>query len=179
MVTSAGARLTATAKSTGGGTFAISTLNGETVSIFGKHHELVVFCAGNAVERVRELGMAARSVRCSVPDAQGATLSAVGAPTVVQFSDGEAFPDDVVAAMRLLDGVSGVMTCAPVYHVQKGAALFGCAAEMCWNMPQSAVLGPWWNCRTFILRRRRLGRASKGDTGSCHPGLGLLLETED
>ena len=124
LVSKTGRRLTATAKSVGGGMVLVTELDGWEVCLDGKSHEVMVL-AGKLSARVVET-----------------VLTPAGRPAAKPVrveKDGEVFlsikrSDPLSAEARArLDRIHGVLrtwTVPPIFHVRRGKALFSSATEM-------------------------------------------------
>jgi L-serine dehydratase len=119
-----GGRLAATAKSTGGGSFLITVLDGWPVRIDGKAHLVLVWADGSSKVSLRQ-AFGRDLPFLEKPDWQtrrGALLLALRLA--------EPPGRDVIRKLAAAGGVHKVRTAVPVYLVQKGRPLFSSAAEM-------------------------------------------------
>ncbi len=119
-----GKRLTAVAKSTGGGSFVVTELDGWPVRVDGKAYQVFVRGQTRSKRGVERLVVSSpRWLEAPVRRSrEGEFLLSLRltAPPAAGFLDG----------LESVPGVSEVRSSAPVYFVQSGKTLFASAAEM-------------------------------------------------
>ena len=120
-----GARLTVVAKSTGGGGFSITAVNGHRVTIDGRYHIVLAGTSGMTLEQLR-----AYLSTDAPPVYQDATTSPEDASALLQWSLTDALPPASIDALRGDATVDYVLTAPPVYRVPRGPVLFQSAEEM-------------------------------------------------
>ena len=119
-----GKKLAATAESTGGGSFLIRTLDRWPVRLDGKSHTVLVWADDTSKAALRRI--AGRGLPLLEKPAWA--MRGHGLLLTLRLS---APPDpEILRNLAAAAGVRKIRTAAPVYHIQKGRALFASAAEM-------------------------------------------------
>jgi L-serine dehydratase len=119
-----GRRLRAIAKSTGGGGFLITKLDGWPVCIDGKAFQVLVEAEKDSLPALRK-ALTAKPSRLSKPDWETNKDS-----VLLSLRLADPPPRRWLGYLAALDGVRTVRSSSPVYFVQKGHPLFESAAEM-------------------------------------------------
>jgi len=126
MISRQGKKLSAVAKSTGGGGFIFSFLDGWPVSLNGKAHDTLVLCNLSSEQRVREILTAGES-------AVGSQSRIVRGEEVLFWVERTSLLDSAVQSrLQSLEGVRKIWTTSPLFYVKRGKALFSSAEEMLW-----------------------------------------------
>jgi len=177
-----GKKLSATAESTGGGSFLIRALDGWPVRLDGKSHTVLVW--GDDTSKAPLRRIAGRRPPLLEKPAwleRGAglllTLRLSGAPDA-----------ELLRKLAAAGGIRKIRTAAPVYYVQKGRPLFASAAEMLrlagkngWTLGrtalayEAALLGvPDKTVRDELLRRYGIMKESV-EAGLAGRGVAMQL----
>jgi L-serine dehydratase len=112
------------AKSTGGGGFVISELEGRPVEINGKSHETIVLADRSAEAEVKRiLSAAGRSTEATFRWAKGREV-------LLSFRKDAPTTPGIRERLRSFPGVKKTWTVDPVFHVRKGEPIFLSAEQM-------------------------------------------------
>jgi L-serine dehydratase len=182
LVSRDGRRLAATAKSTGGGSFLIASLDGWPAAIDGKAHEVIVLSKGLSRDPLRGavpsgLSLLDRPVRRT---RRGRTLLSL---RLAESPDAQ-----FLRGLAARPGVLEVRSAPPVYYVQKGRPIFESAAGLVrlatrrrWTMGraaaayEAALLGlPEGRIHEELARRYRVMKDAV-DAGLSGRGLRMQL----
>ena len=140
LVSRDGRRLTATAKSTGGGSFLVASLDGWPVAIDGKAHEVIIRAEGASRDALR------RALPAGLPLLERPVWRTRKGEILLSLRLAEAPGAPLLRGLAAARGVREVRSSPPVYLVQKGRPLFGSAAELVrlaakrrWTMGRAAA----------------------------------------
>jgi L-serine dehydratase len=177
-----GKKLSATAESTGGGSFLIRALDGWPVRLDGKSHAVLVWGEGASEAPLRRI--AGRRL----PFLEKPAWLKRGAGLLLTLRLSRAPDAELLRKLAAAGGVRKIRTAAPVYHVQNGRPLFASGAEMLrlagkngWTLGrtalayEAALLGvPEKTVREELLRRYGIMRESV-DAGLAKRGVAMQL----
>ena len=132
--------LEAEAKSTGGGSFLLTKLNGLPVAIDGKSYVLLLRC------HAKNSAALSAMIQDVVPGSKAIFRDNGQGEGLVQVTTTEAVPPDILQLLRGHEGLTDLYTAEPLYHVVQGAAPFSSAAELMdlsgshgWSLGQAAI----------------------------------------
>lgn len=124
MTSKKGGALELIAKSTGGGGFVVSEIEGRPVEINGKSHETVVLAGRSAEAEIKKLmAEAGRSTEVLLRGSKDGEV-------LLDFRKDAPLAPEVRRRLEAVPGVKKIWTAEPVFHVQKGGPLFLSAATM-------------------------------------------------
>lgn len=135
-----GGTLRAMAKSTGGGTFCITSLDRWPVRLDGKAFALLVW--GSAASKTRLLAR----ISSSFPRADPPSARTKGNSVLFSLRSNRTPEAKTLASLAAMTGIRKIRTAGPVYHLLKGKPLFESAAQMVraagrkrWTLGQTAL----------------------------------------
>ncbi|MGZ7065834.1 MAG: L-serine ammonia-lyase, iron-sulfur-dependent, subunit alpha, partial [Candidatus Aminicenantales bacterium] len=177
-----GKKLSATAESTGGGSFLIRALDGWPVRLDGKSHMVLLW--GDEASEAPLRRIAGRRL----PLLEKPAWLKRGAGFLLSLRLSGAPDAGLLRKLAAAGGVRKIRTAAPVYHVQKGRALFASAAEMLrlagkngWTLGRTALAYeaallcvPEKTVRQELLRRYGIMRESV-NAGLAKRGVAMQL----
>ncbi len=130
----------AEAKSTGGGSFRLTRMNGIPVDINGKSHTLLLRCHADSSDSLRAI------IQESLPGSEAVYRHNRQGEGLAQVTTSGTVPPDIMQLLRTQDAVTGIHTAGPLYYVIHGEAPFSSAAEMLalsenngWSLGEAAL----------------------------------------
>lgn len=124
MIAQGGEELTITAKSIGGGAILLSRLNGWSVHLTGKAHEVLVLCEQDVAFPVKEL-LIKDEETIGVPHIQSTNNQ-----VMIQVHRSRPLHLETLSHINGMRGVHRVWTAPPLFYIPKGKPLFSSAAEL-------------------------------------------------